>query len=88
MLVDVSLEKKMKTEDLVGTRVWMKSDQFRRVAGIMSSVPQPVELGDLESSVEKSIFKVELTSGEVIQVEGSDIDKIDHERSAVPKVSP
>ncbi len=70
----------MKVEDLVGARVWMKSDQFRSVAGVISSVPAPVDLEDLDSAIAKSMFKVDLPSGEVIQVEGSNIVKIDHER--------
>jgi hypothetical protein len=83
MPVEIYLElwsSKMKVEDLVGTRVWMKSDQFRSFAGVISSVPAPVDLEDLDSAIAKSMFKVDLPSGEVIQVEGSNIVKIDHER--------
>jgi hypothetical protein len=67
----------MNVEELVGTRVWVKCERFRSLSGIISSVPLPVKLDDLRSSVTKSVFKVDLHSGDVIQVLGSDICKFE-----------
>ena len=67
----------MNVEDLVGTRVWVKCDRFRSLSGRISSVLRTVKLDDLRSSVTKSVFRVDLFSGDVIQVLGSDICKFD-----------
>ncbi len=67
----------MNVEDLVGTRVWVKCERFRSLSGIISSVPRTVKLDDLRSSITKSVFRVDLPSGDVIQVLGSDICKFD-----------
>ncbi len=67
----------MNVEDLVGTRVWVKCERFRSLSGVISSVPRTVELDDLRSSITKSVFRVDLPSGDVIQVLGSDICKFD-----------
>jgi hypothetical protein len=69
----------MKVEELVGSRVWVKSDQFRSVSGVVSSVQGPVNPENLESSVAESTFKVFLTSGDVVEVPGTEIAKIDHD---------
>jgi hypothetical protein len=37
----------MKVLQLVGTRVWIRCDQFRRISGVISSVLKPVSLDDL-----------------------------------------
>ena len=55
----------MKVEELIGTKVWIKSDQFRSVAGEIKNVSNAVNLGDIKSSVCQSTFKVETLSGEV-----------------------
>ena len=72
------LQIKMKVEELIGTKVWIKSDQFRSVAGEIKNVSNAVNLGDIKSSVCQSTFKVETLSGEVIEMRGSDISEIDH----------
>jgi hypothetical protein len=41
----------MKVPELVGTRVWIKCDQFRRISGVISSVLKPVSGDDLQSSI-------------------------------------
>jgi hypothetical protein len=68
----------MNVEDLVGIRVWLRRDQFRRVSGIISSVTKPVNRDDFQSSLTESIFRIDLSSGEVIQVPGYGISKFDH----------
>ena len=68
----------MKVEDLVGSRVWMKADQFRSVPGVISSVAKVVDLGDFQASIDASVFKVALSSGDFIEVAGPEISKFDH----------
>ena len=76
----------MNVEDLVGIRVWMKRDQFRSVSGIISSVPNAVNCDDLQSSIMESIFRIDMPSGDAIQVPGSHISKFDHESGVCKKV--
>jgi hypothetical protein len=68
----------MKVEELVGTKVWVKSDQFRSVPGEIKSMSNAVNLEDIQSSVSQSTFRVEMLSGEVIEMPGSHIVEIDH----------
>jgi hypothetical protein len=72
----------MKVEELVGTRVWVKSDEFRSVSGVISGVEKPVNLDNVQASVEESTFKVSLTSGDFVEVPGTEITKVDHEGSS------
>jgi hypothetical protein len=76
----------MNVEDLVGIRVWMKRDQFRSVSGIISSVPNAVNLDDLPNSIMESIFRIDMPSGDTIQVPGSQISKFDYQSSVCKKV--
>ena len=76
----------MNVEDLIGIRVWMKRDQFRSVSGIISSVSKAVNRDDLKSSIMKSIFRIDMPSGDTIQVPGAHISKFDHESSVCKKV--
>jgi hypothetical protein len=75
----------MNVEDLVGIRVWMKRDQFRSVSGVISSVPNAVNRDDLQSSIMESTFRIDMPSGDTIQVSGSHISKFDHESSVCKK---
>ena len=54
----------MKVLELVGTRVWIRCDQFRRISGVISSVLKPVSADDLQSSIAESLFDIVLPSGE------------------------
>jgi hypothetical protein len=72
------LEIHMKVEELIGSKVWIKSDQFRSVPGKIESLSNAVNLDDIESSVSQSTFRIEMASGHVIEILGSDISKIDH----------
>jgi hypothetical protein len=76
----------MSVEDLVGVRVWMKRDQFRSVSGIISSVPKAINRDDLQSSIMESVFRIDMPSGDTIQVPGSHISKFDHESSVCKNV--
>ena len=68
----------MKVLELVGTRVWIRCDQFRRISGVISSVLKPVSRDDLQSSIAESLFDIALPSGEVVQLLGAQICKVDH----------
>jgi len=68
----------MKVLELVGTRVWIKCDQFRRISGVISSVLKPVSRDDLQSSIAESLFDIALPSGQVVQLLGAEICKVDH----------
>jgi len=68
----------MKVLELVGTRVWIRCDRFRRVSGVISSVLKPVSGDDLQSSIAESVFDVALPSGQIVQLLGAEICKVDH----------
>ncbi len=68
----------MKVLELVGTRVWIRCDQFRRVSGVISSVLRPASGDDLQSSIAESLFDIVLPSGKVVQLLGAAICKVDH----------
>jgi hypothetical protein len=68
----------MKVLELVGTRVWIRCDQFRRISGVISSVLKPASADDLQSSIAKSLFDIVLPSGKVVQLQGAHICKVDH----------
>jgi hypothetical protein len=67
----------MEVLELVGTRVWIRCDQFRRISGVISSVLKPVSRGDLQSSIAESVFDIALPSGEAVQLLGAEICQVD-----------
>ena len=77
----------MKVLELVGTRVWIRCDQFRKVSGVIARVLKPVSRDDLQSSsIAESLFDVALSSGQVVQLLGAQICKVDHNaRQAVSR---
>jgi hypothetical protein len=68
----------MKVLELVGARVWIRRDQFRKISGVISSVLKPVSRDDLQSSIAESLFDIVLPSGKVVQLFGAEICKVDH----------
>jgi hypothetical protein len=68
----------MKVLELVGSRVWIRCGQFRRISGVISCVLKPVSRDDLQSSIAESLFNIVLPSGEVVQLLGAEICKVDH----------
>jgi hypothetical protein len=68
----------MRVLELVGVRVWIRCDRFRRISGVISSVLMPVSCDDLQSSIAESLFDIVLPSGEVVQLLGAQICKVDH----------
>jgi hypothetical protein len=68
----------MKVLELVGTRVWIRCDQFRKVSGVIARVLRPVSRDDLQSSIAESLFDVALSSGEAVHLLGVQLCKVDH----------
>jgi hypothetical protein len=68
----------MKVEELIGSKVWIRREQFRSVPGKIESMSNAVNLDDIKSSVTQSTFWIEMLSGDVIEIPGSAISKIDH----------
>jgi hypothetical protein len=67
----------MSVLELVGTRVWIRCDQFRKISCVISNVLKPVSRDDLQSSIAESLFDIVLPSGEVVQLLGAKICKVD-----------
>jgi hypothetical protein len=72
------MEIDMKVEELIGSTVWVRRDQFRSVSGKIEGMSNAVNLDDIKSSVSQSTFRIKMLSGGVIELPGSDILKIDH----------
>jgi hypothetical protein len=68
----------MKVLELVGSRVWIRCGQFRTISGVISDVLTPVSHEDLHSSIAQSLFNIALPSGEVVQMLGTEMCKVDH----------
>jgi hypothetical protein len=68
----------MKIEELIGSRVWIKIDRFRSVPGKIGSMSNAVDLDDMKSSVCQSKFRIKMLSGNIVEILGSDISKIEH----------
>jgi hypothetical protein len=68
----------MKVEELIGSKVWIKTDQFRSVPGKIVSTSCAINLDDIDSSVCQSTFRIEMSSGDVIEILGSNISKIEN----------
>jgi hypothetical protein len=57
----------MKVEDLIGSKVWVRKDQFGLVPGTIESMSYVVDLDDIKSSVSQSTFRTGMASGDVIE---------------------
>ena len=68
----------MTVEELIGSRVWIKVDRFRSVPGKIESMSDTVDLDDLKSSVCQSKFRIKMLSGNIVEILGADISKIEH----------
>jgi hypothetical protein len=63
----------MKVEELIGSRVWIKIDRFRSVPGKIESMSNAVNLDDIP----QSRFRIKMLSGNIVEILGSDISKIE-----------
>lgn len=70
---------RMKVEELIGCRVWVKNAGLPEQIGQISRVLKSVHLEGIASSVTDSSFRIDLASGNVIETTGVNIRKIDHE---------
>jgi hypothetical protein len=70
-------ETDMKVEELIGIKVWIKSDQFRSVPGTIVSASKVVNLDDIKSAVRQSTFRIQMHSGDILEILGSSISKIE-----------
>jgi hypothetical protein len=68
----------MKVDELIGSKVWIKSDQFRSIPGKIVSTSNAVDLDDIKSSISQSTFRIEMPSRDVIEILGSNISKIEN----------
>jgi hypothetical protein len=68
----------MKVQDLVGAKVWVEQPGRAEHVGYIASVLKPVNLEEIESSVNASIFRIVLESGDVVDTSGFNISKIEH----------
>jgi hypothetical protein len=68
----------MKVQELVGAKVWVKDRFLPRHKGRIASILKAIDLDDIGSSVTASIFRIELTSGDIIETSGFNIVQIDH----------
>jgi hypothetical protein len=68
----------MKVQELVGAKVWVKDRFLPRHKGRIASILKAIDLDDIGSSVTASIFRIELTSGDIIETSGFNIIQIDH----------
>ena len=68
----------MEVLELVGTRVWIRRDQFRKISGVISRVLKPVRRDDLQSSIAESLFDIVLPYRKAVQLLGAEICKVDH----------
>ena len=58
--------------------MWIKIDRFRSVPGKIESMSKAVNLDDIQSSVSQSRFRIKMLSGNIVEILGSDISKIEH----------
>jgi hypothetical protein len=64
----------MNVEELAGRAVWIKDGEFRSVPGEIKGVSDPPD--DSQSSIDQTTFSIELASGDVRDVLGSNISQI------------
>jgi hypothetical protein len=68
----------MKVQDLVGAKVWVEQSGLAECVGYIVNVPRPVNLEDIELSVDASVFTILLESGDVVETSGFNLLEIEH----------
>ncbi len=68
----------MKVQDLVGAKVWVEQSGLAEGVGYIVNVPEPVNLEDIELSVDASVFTILLESGDVVETSGFNLLEIEH----------
>jgi hypothetical protein len=68
----------MNLKDLIGRKVWVKlRGELEERPGRISSVPRPVILESIQSTITASTFRIDLPSGDVLETTGVDIVRIE-----------
>jgi hypothetical protein len=67
----------LKVQDLVGSKVWFKRAYGPEHQGYISSIPMPVDVENIEDAITASTFRVDLPSGDVVQISGRWLTRID-----------
>jgi hypothetical protein len=68
----------MKVQDLVGAKVWVEQPGLAEHIGYIASVLKPVNLEDIRPSVNASMFRIVLESGDVVDISGFNLLEIEH----------
>ena len=68
----------MKVQDLVGAKVWIEQFGLPECVGYIVHVPKPVNLEDIELSVDASVFTILLESGDIVETSGFNLLEIEH----------
>jgi hypothetical protein len=68
----------LQIQELVGSKVYVKQRFAGEHQGRILSVPMAVELSDVEASVNGSIFRIALASGDVVETSGFNLTYIGH----------
>jgi hypothetical protein len=68
----------MDIKDLIGRKVWVKQrGELDERPGRISSVPRPVILESIQSTITASTFRIDLPSGDVLETTGVNIVRIE-----------
>ena len=68
----------MKVQDLIGAKVWIELYRLPETTGHIASIPKAADLKDIESSINASIFRIDLPSGDVMMASGLSLYRIAH----------
>ena len=68
----------MDIKDLIACKVWVKQRRgLDERPGRISSVPRPVILESIQSTITASTFRIDLPSGDVVETTGVNIVRIE-----------
>ncbi len=68
----------MRVQDIVGAKVWVEQPGLAEHVGYVAAVSKPINLEDIESSVDASMFRIVLESGDVVDTSGFNLLEIEH----------
>jgi hypothetical protein len=57
----------VEVEELIGSKVWVRTDQFGSVPGAIESMSYVLNLDDVKSSSTQGMFRIGMASGDVIE---------------------
>jgi hypothetical protein len=68
----------VKVQDLLGAKVWVEQPGLAEHVGYIAAVSEPVNLEDIKSSVDASMFRIVMESGDVVDTSGFNLLEIEH----------